>query len=128
MKKEIITNYLNKFNYDFTEMEEKVVVKLDFSLEILIDLSIPDKINISDRLKSKNFLSWPFSMSIKGTMLYNFIFSFIVMLLFLGLRNSYNNFVLTLVVIFAAFWNLYWLIYYLIKAENFRKEIIYLTK
>lgn len=128
MKKEIITNYLNKYNYDFIEMEEKVVVKLDFSLEILIDLSNPEKINLHDRLKSWNFLSWPFSMSIKSTMIYNFIGSLIVFVCFFGLRNSYNNYVLTLIVIFAIFWNLYWLIYYLLKAENFRKEIIDLTR
>ena len=128
MSKQILTEYLNKFDYNFEEKEEKINVKLGFNLEINIDLTSAEKIKISDRLRSSNFLSWPFSMSIKGTMLYNFISSFIVFVLFLALRNSFNTYALTLFVIFAAFWNLYWLLYYLIKSENFKKEIKTLIK
>ena len=128
MNKQIITEYLNKFDYDFEEKGEIINVKLDFNLEINIDLTKSDKIKISDKLASLNFLSWPFSMSIKGTMTYNFIGSFLVFILFLALTNSYNNYALTLIVIFAAFWNLYWLLYYLIKSENFKKEIKNLMK
>jgi len=128
MNKQILTEYLNKFDYDFEEKEEKINVKLDFNLEINIDLTSEEKIKISDRLRSRNFLSWPFSMSIKKTMLYNFISSFIVFVLFLALRNTFNTYALTLVVIFAAFWNLYWLLYYLIKSESFKKEIKTLMK
>ena len=128
MNKQILTEYLNKFDYDFEEKGEKINVKLDFNLEINIDLTDSDKIKVSDKLGSLNFLSWPFSMSIKGTMLYNFIGSFIVFLLFLTVRNSINNYALTLFVIFAAFWNLYWLLYYLVISENFKKEIKNLIK
>jgi len=128
MNKQILTEYLNKFDYDFEEKEEKINVKLDFNLEINIDLTSEEKIKISDRLRSRNFLSWPFSMSIKKIMLYNFISSFIVFVLFLALRNTFNTYALTLVVIFAAFWNLYWLLYYLIKSESFKKEIKTLMK
>jgi hypothetical protein len=95
----------------------------EYKIEVIIDLSSTDKIKLNDKLGSMNFLSWPFSMSIKGTMLYNFISSIIVMILFLAIRNSTDNYVLTLIVIFVAFWNLYWLIYYLIKSENFKNEI-----
>ena len=123
MNKSTITQYLNKLNYDFTESGEIIKVKLDFSLEVIIDLSSTDKIKLNDKLGSMNFLSWPFSMSIKGTMLYNFISSIIVMILFLAIRNSTDNYVLTWFMIFVAFWNLYWLIYYLIKSENFKNEI-----
>lgn len=128
MSKQIITEYLNKFDYDFEEKGEKISVKLDFNLEINIDLTSADKIKISDRLGALSFLSWPFSMGIKGTMLYNFISSFIVFILFLAVRNSINNYALTLIVIFAVFWNLYWLVYYLVKSENFKQEIKNLIK
>ena len=128
MRKQTITEYLNKFDYEFEEKDEKINVKLDFNLEINIDLTSEDKIKISDRLGSLNFLSWPFSMSIKGTMTFNFIGSFLVFILLLAVRNSYNNYVLTLIVIFAVFWNLYWLLFYLIKSENFKKEIKNLVK
>ena len=128
MNKQIITEYLNKFDYDFEEKNDKINVKLDFNLGITIDLSNPDKIKISDELGSLNFLTWPFSMSIKGTMLYNFISSFVVFIIFLALRNFISTYVLTLVVIFSVFWNLYWLIYYLIISERFKKEIKSLMK
>jgi hypothetical protein len=128
MNKGIITDYLRKFDYDFTENENQIIVKRDFNLKIYIDLSDDGKIKINDKLDSLNFLSWPFSMSIKGTMTYNFISSFIVFVLFLALRNSINNYILTLVVIFSAFWNLYWLIYYLNKSDSLKKEIKNLTK
>jgi hypothetical protein len=128
MNKEIIIEYLRKFDYDFTEKGNHIIVKQDFNLKIYIDLSDDGKIKIKDKLDSLNFLSWPFSMSIKGTMTYNFISSFIVFVLFLALRNSINNYVLTLVVIFSAFWNLYWLIYYLNKSDSLKMEIKNLTK
>ena len=128
MNKQRIAEYLNKFDYDFKETNDSIKVQLDFNLEIHIDLSITDKIKISDKLDFLNFLSWPFSMSIKGTMLYNFISSFIVFVLFLTLSNSMNNYVLTMIVIFAVFWNLYWLFYYLIKSENFKNEVRSLMK
>ena len=128
MNKQRIAEYLNKFDYDFKETNDSIKVQLDFNLEIHIDLSITDKIKISDKLDFLNFLSWPFSMSIKGTMLYNFISSFIVFVLFLTFSNSMNNYVLTMIVIFAVFWNLYWLFYYLIKSENFKKEVRSLMK
>jgi hypothetical protein len=127
MKKDEIISYLNKFDYKYSIVEEKIEVILDFSLRITIDLSNQEKIIIKDKLNALNFLSWPFSMSIKGTMTYNFIGSLVVFALFLSIRSSYNNFVLTFIVLFCIFWNLYWLLYYLIKAENFKKEIKILT-
>lgn len=128
MSKQIITEYLNKFDYVFEEYEDEIIVKLDYNLEINIDLISVDKIKISDKLGSMNFLSWPFSMSIKKTMVFNFISSFVVFLMFLSLRNSDYTYGLTLFVIFAAFWNLYWLLYYLTKSENFKNEIKTLIK
>ncbi len=125
---QIITEYLNKFDYEFEETGDEIIVKLDFNLEIHIDLTNTDKIKIYDKLGSLNFLSWPFSMNIKKTMVYNFISSFIVFILFFAIRNSINNYVLTLIVIIVAFWNLYWLLYYLVKSENFKKEIRDLMK
>lgn len=128
MNKQIITDHLNKYDHKFEVKGEKINVKLDFNLEINIDLSSEDKIKISDRLAYLNFLSFPFSMSIKGTMLYNFFSSFLVFILFLCLKDSIDTYSLTLIVIFAAFWNLYWLFYYLIKSENFKTEIKTLLK
>lgn len=43
MIKEKITNYLDKFNYDYSIEGEKILVNLDFSLQVIIDLSVSDK-------------------------------------------------------------------------------------
>jgi len=128
MTKSIIINHLNKFDYKYSEQEEKLIVDLDFSLQIVIDLSVNEKIKISDRLKRLNFLSWPFEMSIKGSMIYNLIGFLIAFLIFLAIKKYYDNYSLTIIFLSAIFWNLNWLIYYLIKADNFKKEIINLTK
>ena len=128
MNQKIITEYLTKFDYDFVEEDDVILVKLDFNLNIYIDLSHEDKIKIYDKLKALNFLSWPYSKSIKRSMLYNFISSVIVFILFAVMMNDDNNYRLILIVIFAAFWNLYWLLYYLNTSLSFQREIKSLVK
>lgn len=128
MNRETILNYLNRYDYKFKESDNLIIVSLDFSLQFIIDLSNPDKIKLSDKLKSANFLTWPFSMSIKNSMIFNLIAAILATILFLGLGNSYNTLTLIILFIFAMFMNLIWLIYYLVKSENFKKQIIDLTK
>lgn len=127
MSKEKIVNHLQKFDYSFSESGNTVVVELDFSLQIIIDLSEPDRIRINDRLKTWNFLSWPFSMSIKKSMIMNFIAFVFCTLLFLNLAKTYDP-LLQLVYMACIFWSLYWQMYYLLKAESFKRQLIDLLK
>lgn len=128
MNKQKITEYLTKFDYDFKVEDDIIIVKLDFNLRIYIDISHDVKIKIYDKLKALNFLTWPYSTSIKGSMLYNFISSVIVLILFALMMNDDNNYMLILIVIFVAFWNLYWLLYYLHTSLIFQREIKNLVK
>lgn len=128
MTKALISNYLEKFDYKYIEHEKSFIVKLDFSLQVIIDLRESDKIKISDQLKWNSFLTWPFSMSIKGSMTYNLIGFLVCTILFIFLVKEFNPYTLTIIYLAAIFWNLNWLIYYLNKAENFKKQIIDLTR
>lgn len=128
MTKALISNYLEKFDYKYIEHEKVFIVKLDFSLQVIIDLRESDKIKISDQLQWNSLLTWPFSMSIKGSMIYNLIGFLVCTILFMFLVNEFNPYTLIIIYLGAVFWNLNWLIYYLNKAENFKKQIIDLTR
>lgn len=128
MAKTLISNYLDKFDYKYVEHENNFIVKLDFSLQIIIDLTDSNKIKIYDQLKGNNFLTWPFKMSIKGSMIYNFIGFLFCTILWLIIGKEYDTYVFTILYLSAIFWNLNWLIYYIIKSENFKRQIIDLTK
>ncbi|NVO10904.1 MAG: hypothetical protein HXX16_13145 [Bacteroidales bacterium] len=127
MTKSIITNHLNKFDYKYSEQDEKLTVELDFSLQIIIDLSVNEKIKLSDNLKRSNILTGPFQMSIKGSMIYSLILFSIGVLIFVEILQIKDpGFLVFFPIVFC--WNFYWVINYLIRAENFKKEIINLTK
>ena len=105
--------------------QNEIIVKLGHSLEIDIDFSNPEKIIIKDKLVSWNFLTGIIEMSLKTTMVFNTIGIFIIatMFVFLDIMTKAPNaslyflFVIILVVI--------WTIFYLIKAENFKKTVIF---
>ncbi len=124
MTKSSISNYLNKFDYKFIEHEKSFIVDLDFSLQIIIELMDNGKIKITDQLKGLNFLTWPFPMSIKSSMIYNTIGLIVFTLLILVIEKSYSQFFLTIIYMCAIFAILFWMIYYFVKAENFKKQII----
>ncbi len=127
MTKSIITNHLNKFDYKYTEQDEKVIVELDFSLQIIIDLSVNEKIRINDRLKKSNPLTCPFQMSIKSAMIYSLCLFFVCLFLFVEILKFNDPSTLVFFpIIFCS--NFFWVVTYLIRAENFKKEIINLTK
>ena len=73
MDKENILLFLNKYNYNFSEKKEFVFIQLDFAQQIKIDFSQPDKIIITDKLVSWNFLTGMIEMSLKNALIYNFV-------------------------------------------------------
>lgn len=131
MTKEIITNYLDKFNYDFTLKNEKIFVNLDWSLQVIIDLSVQEKVIVKDKLKSTSIFIWPLSsMGLKGAIRSNLVSSVLLLFLFSlasGIADSYHHSLLLL-----SFLIILWVplvsLYYLIKSENFKREIKDLVK
>tara|TARA_Y100000034_G_scaffold21219_1_gene24415 strand:- start:1195 stop:1509 length:315 start_codon:yes stop_codon:yes gene_type:complete len=82
---------LNKFDYKFEKINNKIIVKLDFAQRIIIDFSDPEKIKITDRLVGWNFLTGLIEMSLKNATLYNFIGAIIMTILFVYLDLEYDG-------------------------------------
>ncbi|BDU26906.1 hypothetical protein [Flavobacterium sp. GSB-24] len=121
-----IITILEENNYKYDLKSEKIVVALDLSQEVIIDFSNPKKTIISDQLTNWNFLTGCFKISLKNAILYNFI-----LLLFFGFFCQYAKFInqdfTSLLLIFIA-WILLFAVYYLIKLENFKLQLLLMTK
>ncbi|SCY25364.1 hypothetical protein SAMN02927916_1623 [Flavobacterium anhuiense] len=112
---------LEKFNYKYKLRNSTITVTLDFSQNVVIDLSNPSKIIIRDHLENWNFLTGCIKMSLKNAILYNFI-----LLLFFGFLCQYLQFTgNSLTNLFLTFmgWILLFSTYYLIKLEGFKLQL-----
>lgn len=124
MENDKILNFLDKFDFNYSNDNQKIVVNLDFAQKVIIELKDGDKIKISDKLTGWNFLTGLISMSLKNAMVYNFVGGIIIGFLFitLQLRNSEIN----MVPIYLVFilWVLMFSVYYLIKLESFKNQLM----
>jgi hypothetical protein len=121
-----ITEILEENNYKYQVKNQVIVVSLDLSQNVVIDLSNSSKIIISDYLNNWNFLTGCIKMSLKNAILYNF-----VLLLFFGFFCQYTEFIdynfTSLLLTFIA-WILLFSIFYLIKLESFKLQLTVLIK
>lgn len=125
MTKETITSKLDKFGYAYIDYGQMLTVKLGYALRVTIDLSDPDKIRLKDHLASWNFLTGILEMRLSRALLYNWMGSIVIALLFIWLWLSFNFSGTLLIIIFMALmgWIVLWAIFYLIRAENFKREV-----
>ena len=128
MEIEQILNFLNKYDYEFTKTDQKIIVNLDFAQKVYIDLSDVNKIKISDKLTGWNFLTGLITMSLKNAMIYNFIGAIFVGFIFIYLQLQNNNINLIPIYLVFMLWVLMFTVYYLIKLENFKTRIMNLDK
>lgn len=121
-----IITILEENNYKYIVKDKVIVVTLEFSQHVIIDLSNSNKTIISDQLVNWNFLTGCFKMSLKNAILYNFI-----LLLFFGFFCQYaaliNQDFTSLFLTFIA-WILLFASFYLIKLENFKLQLLLLLK
>lgn len=121
-----ITKILEENNYKYKVKNQIIVVSLEFSQNVVIDLSNSSKIVISDELANWNFLTGCIKMSLKNAFLYNFIG-----LLFFGFFCQYAAFInynfASLFLTFIA-WILLFSVFYLVKLESFKVQFKVLTK
>lgn len=112
---------LNKFDYQFEKTKNKIVVKSDFAQRIIIDFSDPEKVKITDRLVGSNFLTGLIEMSLKNAILYNFIgtLGMTILFVYLYIEHGRMNFIFFFLVF--LFWVLLWILFYLVKAENLKR-------
>lgn len=121
-----ITKILEENNYKYKVKNQSIIVSLEFSQNVVIDLSNSSKIKISDHLANWNFLTGCIKMSLKNAFLYNFM-----LLLFFGFFCQYAAFIdynfTSLLLTFIA-WVLLFSMFYLIKLESFKLQFKILTK
>lgn len=121
-----ITKILEENNYKYKVKNQIIVVSLEFSQNVVFDLSNSSKIIISDELANWNFLTGCIKMNLKNAILYNFI-----LLIFFGFFCQYAAFIdynfTSLLLTFIA-WVLLFSIFYLIKLESFKLQFKILTK
>jgi len=115
-----VITLLEENNYKYNLKNEVITVHLDFSQNVIIDLSDAQKIIISDQLTGWNFLTGYIKMSLKNAVLYNFI-----LLLFAGFLSHYviligQNMISLLILLIG--WVLMFTTYYLIKLESFKLQ------
>ena len=121
-----ITKILEENNYKYKVKNQIIVVSLEFSQNVIIDLSDSSKIIISDNFDNWNFLTGYIKMSLKNAILYNF-----VLLIFFGFFCQYAAFIdynFTCLLLTFIAWVLLFSIFYLIKLESFKLQFKILTK
>ena len=122
MKADEIVVLLQKYNYSYIQKNEILTVSLDFSQNVIIDLTNVDKVIISDQLVSWNFLTGGIKMSLKNALIYNFILMFIFGFLCQYVMFLDQNFVNFFLVFIS--WILLFSTFYLIKFESFRRQVV----
>tara|TARA_R110000868_G_C10407315_1_gene721960 strand:- start:75 stop:461 length:387 start_codon:yes stop_codon:yes gene_type:complete len=128
MEKEKVLNFLNKYDYNYSEKNNSIFVKLELSQQVTIEFDAPNKIIIKDKLIGWNFLTGMIAMSLKNALLYNFVGLILLGFVCLYSENTENG--INLVVLFLVFitWVILFSGFYLIKLEGFKNQLINWTK
>ena len=124
MEKEKVLNFLNKYNYSYSEKNNSIIVKLELAQQVKIEFDEPNKIIIKDKLIGWNFLTGMIEMSLKNALIYNFVATILFAILCMYSENKENG--LNVIALFLVF--LTWIIlfsgFYLVKLESFKNQII----
>ncbi len=128
MEKDKILNFLNKYNYNYSEKNNSIFVKLELAQQVKIEFDEPNKIIIKDKLIGWNFLTGTIEMTLKNALIYNFIGTIILGILCMYSENKENglNFI-ALILVFIT-WIILFSVFYIVKLESFKNQIINWTK
>jgi hypothetical protein len=128
MEKEKVIKFLNKYDYNYSEKDNSIFVKLEFALQVKIEFNEPNKIIIKDKLIGWNFLTGMIEMTLKNALIYNFIGTIIFGIFCMYSENKENG--VNAISIFLVFitWIILFSGFYIVKLENFKNQIINWTK
>lgn len=118
---------LNKFDYKYTYLKDKITIKIGMSHNVIIDFSKPDKIIITNQLQGWNFLTGTLRMNLKSAVIYNFVLTIILMLLCFYQNNYIPDFNFTSIFIGFGIWVMLFTIFYTVRYENFKTFIRQIT-
>lgn len=122
MDLEKITKNLEKFGYNYKIVNEVITVKLDFSHIVIISIK-SNQLLITDMLKGYNFLTGALEMSLKNSLIYNFIGNFIFGFICLYADNVTSINLNSLYLLFIS-WVILFSVFYLVKYESFKRQIM----
>jgi hypothetical protein len=128
MEKEKVLSFLDKYNYNYSENNNSIFVKLEFAQQVIIQFEKPNKIILKDKLVGWNFLTGAIEMSLKYALIYNFVGTIILGILCMFFEYTGNS--LNLIPMFLVFitWVLLFSTFYIVKLESFKNQIINWTK
>ena len=128
MEREKIVKFLEKYNFNYSEKNNAIVVRLELAQQVTIEFYEPNKIVIKDKLIGWNFLTGMIAMSLKNTLIYNSIGTIIFGIFCMYSENTENG--LNLITMFLVFttWIILFTGFYLVKLENFKSQLINWTK
>jgi hypothetical protein len=128
MEIEKVLNFLDKYDYSYSEKDNSIFVKLELAQQVTIEFDVPNKIIIKDKLIGWNFLTGMITMSLKNAFIYNFVGLILLGFICLYSENTENG--INLIVLFLVFitWIILFSGFYLIKLEGFKNQIMNWTK
>jgi hypothetical protein len=128
MEKEKVLNFLDKYDYSYSEKDNSIFVKLELAQQVTIEFDVPNKIIIKDKLIGWNFLTEMITMSLKNASIFNFVGLILFGFICLYSENTENG--INLIVLFLVFitWIILFSGFYLIKLEGFKNQIMNWTK
>jgi hypothetical protein len=128
MEIEKVLNFLDKYDYSYSEKDNSIFVKLELAQQVTIEFDVPNKIIIKDKLIGWNFLTGMITMSLKNAFIYNFVGLILLGFICLYSENTENG--INLIVLFLVFitWIILFSGFYLIKLEGFKNQVMNWTK
>jgi hypothetical protein len=123
MSIETTESLLNRFDYVYERISERIEIKLGLGLCITVDFSQPEKVIIKDELTTWNFLTSTLDMSLKRALIFNFLASFLLIGIFTYTFGD-EYLLVVFVVLLSLSWVSYWSGYYLIRAERMHHTIM----
>ena len=129
MEKEKVLNFLNKYNFTYTEKNNSIFVKLELAQQVKIEFDEPNIIIIiKDKLIGWNFLTGMIEMTLKNALIYNFIGTILFGILCMYSENKENG--LNVIALFLVFitWIVLFSVFYIVKLESFKNQIINWSK
>ena len=128
MDREKVLNFLNKYNYTYSEKNNSIFVKLEFAQQVKIEFDQPNKIIIKDKLIGWNFLTGMIEMSLKNAFIYNFVGTILLGIICMYSENKSDGINLTAMFLVFTTWVILFSGYYVVKLESFKNQITNWTR
>ncbi|WP_432222050.1 hypothetical protein ACRASX_00465 [Flavobacterium sp. TMP13] len=128
MEKKKILNFLAKYNYNYCEKNNLIIVKLELSQQVTIQFDESNKIILKDKLVGWNFLTGMIEMTLKNAFIYNLTGTILFGSIITYFENKENGLNLNSLFLVFITWIILFSTFYIVKLENFKNRIINCTR